>query len=55
MFLLDILEPSSALAADVESGVNNSYLFFEWSMTNYGGDQMNVGSNNWVTGLAFEM
>jgi hypothetical protein len=55
MFLLDVLEPSSALAADVESGVNNSYLFFEWSMTNYGGDQMNVGSNNWVTGLAFEM
>ncbi len=55
MFLLDILEPSSALAADVESGVNNSYIFFEWSMSNYGGDQMNVGSNNWVTGLAFEM
>ena len=37
------------------AGVNNSYLFFEWSMSNYGGDQMNVGSNNWVTGLAFEM
>jgi hypothetical protein len=55
MFLLDILEPSAALAADVESGVNNSYLFFEWSMSNYGGDQMNVGSSNWVTGLAFEM
>jgi hypothetical protein len=55
MFLLDILEPSSALAADIESGVNNSYLFFEWSMSNYGGDQMNVGSSNWVTGLAFEM
>ncbi|HTV23668.1 MAG TPA: MXAN_2562 family outer membrane beta-barrel protein [Polyangiaceae bacterium] len=55
MFLLDILEPSAALAADVDGGVNNSYLFFEWSMSNYGGDQMNVGSNNWVTGLAFEM
>jgi hypothetical protein len=55
MFLLDVLEPSAALGADNESGVNNSYLFFEWSMSNYGGDQMNVGSNTWVTGLAFEM
>jgi hypothetical protein len=55
MFLLDILDPAAALSADVDSGVNNSYLFFEWSMSNYGGDQMNVGSNNWVTGLAFEM
>ena len=55
MFLLDILDPAAALSADVDSGVNNSYLFFEWSMSNYGGDQMNVGSSNWVTGLAFEM
>jgi hypothetical protein len=55
MFLLDILEPSAALSADVDSGVNNSYIFFEWSTSNYGGDQMNVGSNNWVTGLAFEL
>jgi hypothetical protein len=55
MFLLDILEPSAALGADNDSGVNNSYIFFEWAMSNYGGDQMNVGSNTWVTGLAFEM
>jgi len=55
MFLLDIFDPASALAADIESGVNNSYIFFEWSMSDYGGDQMNVGSSNWVTGLAFEM
>ena len=55
MFLLDILEPTAARAADSDGGVNNSYIFFEWSMSNYGGDQMNVGSNNWVTGLAFEM
>jgi hypothetical protein len=55
MFLLDILDPASALAADIESGVNNSYIFFEWSMSDYGGEQMNVGSSNWVTGLAFEM
>lgn len=55
MFLLDILEPSAARAADVDTGVNNSYVFFEWSLSDYGGDQMNVGSSNWVTGLAFEM
>jgi hypothetical protein len=55
MFLLDVLEPSIARAADGNSGVNNSYIFFEWAMSNYGGDQMNVGSNGWVTGLAFEM
>lgn len=55
MLLLDFLEPSAALEADNESGVNNSYLFFEWMMTDYGGDQMNVGTSTWVTGLAFEM
>lgn len=55
MFLLDIIDPQAAQSADNDSGVNNSYLFFEWSMSDYGGDQMNVGSNNWVTGLAFEM
>ena len=55
MFLLDILEPSAARAADVDTGVNNSYIFFEWALSDYGGNQMNVGSSNWVTGLAFEM
>ena len=55
MFLLDVLEPSAARAADVGTGVNNSYLFFEWAVSDYGGNQMNVGSSNWVTGLAFEM
>ncbi len=55
MFLLDILEPSAARALDAEGGVNNSYLFFEWSMSDFGGEQMNVGDNTWVTGLAIEM
>jgi hypothetical protein len=55
MFLLDVLEPTSARALDAELGINNSYLFFEWSMSDFSGDQMNVGSSNWVTGLAFEM
>jgi hypothetical protein len=55
MFLLDVLESSAARALDAEMGINNSYLFFEWSMSDFGGAQMNVGSSNWVTGLAFEM
>jgi hypothetical protein len=55
MLLLDVLEPSAARAMDAETGVNNSYLFIEWSVSDFGGDQMNVGSNTWVTGLAFEM
>jgi hypothetical protein len=55
MFLLDVLEPSTARGADADTGVNNSYIFFEWAVSDYGGDQMNVGSNTWVTGLAFEM
>jgi hypothetical protein len=55
MFLLDVLESSAARTLDTEGGVNNSYLFFEWSMSDFSGDQMNVGSNNWVTGFAFEM
>jgi hypothetical protein len=55
MFLLDILEPSVARSADADGGVNNSYIFFEWAVSDYGGKQMNVGSNSWVTGLTFEM
>ena len=25
-------------------------IFFEYSVSNFGGDQMNIGSKNWVTG-----
>lgn len=54
MFLLDFLEPSTARALDVESGINNSYLFFEWSHSSLTG--MNVGSSGaWLTGIALEM
>lgn len=55
MFLLDVLDPGAARAMDSETGINNSYLFFEWSSSNFDGPQMNVGSSNWVTGLAIEM
>jgi hypothetical protein len=55
MFLLDVLESSAARALDTEAGINNSYIFLEWSMSDFSGSQMNVGSNTWVTGLAIEM
>lgn len=55
MFLLDWLEPSAGAELDSAMGINNSYLFLEWSVSNFGGDQLNVGSNTWVTGLAVEM
>jgi len=55
MFQLDWLERSAAVTLDNEASINNSYLFFEWSASDYPGDQMDVGSSNWVTGLAVEM
>jgi len=55
MLQLDWLERSAAVTLDNEASINNSYLFFEWSASNYPGEQMNVGSSNWVTGLAIEM
>lgn len=55
MFLLDILEPSAGKEMDSAAGINNSYAFFEWSVSDYdGSDQMNVGTSTWVTGLAVE-
>lgn len=56
MFLLDFLEPSAARFLDVESGINNSYLFLEWSSSSLGGgDSMDVGNSGWVTGITLEM
>jgi hypothetical protein len=55
MFLLDVLEPSAGKELDSAAGINNSYVFLEWSTSNYGGDQMNVGASTWVTGLAVEL
>lgn len=55
MFLLDILEPSAGRELDSAAGINNSYVFFEWAVSDYdGADQMNVGTSTWVTGLAAE-
>ena len=55
MLLLDAFDPVAARAMDAEIGVNNSYMFFEWSWSDFDGRQMNVGASTWVTGLAIEM
>ncbi len=55
MFLLDVIEPTTARSLDADAGINNSYLFFEWSVSDYTGAQMNVGDSTWVTGLALEL
>ncbi|HVU00826.1 MAG TPA: MXAN_2562 family outer membrane beta-barrel protein [Polyangiaceae bacterium] len=59
MLLLDALDPHSALQMDANTGVNNSYFFVEWydsKLNGFGsGGQMQVGSNTWVLGLAFEI
>jgi hypothetical protein len=55
MLQIDWLEPSAGVELDTSLGINNSYIFIEWSVSNYGGQQMNVGANTWVTGFAFEM
>jgi hypothetical protein len=57
MFLLDALEPTAAVAMDEDTGVNNSYFFVEWyvSALGLGSNQMHVGTNTWVLGLALEI
>jgi len=59
MFLLDALDRSSAAYMDDNVGVNNSYLFMEWFVSylnGFGsGNQMQVGTNTWVLGLALEI
>lgn len=56
MFLLDVLDQDSAKSLDNEIGINNSYFFMEWYVSRLGaGDQMEVGTNTWVLGLAFDL
>lgn len=56
MFLLDIIDQTSAVEMDVTTGVNNSYFFLEWYRSQLGsGDQMKVGTNTWMLGLALEI
>jgi hypothetical protein len=57
MLLLDFFDRGAAQEMDQNTGVNNSYFFVEWyvSKLGIGGDQMHVGTNTWVLGLALEI
>lgn len=56
MFLLDIIDRTSAVEIDTTTGVNNTYFFMEWYRSQLGtGDQMKVGTNTWMLGLALEI
>jgi hypothetical protein len=57
-FLLDILDGDSARNLDMETGVNHSYVFFEWNNVDATGlgmsNKLHVGDSRWVLGLMFE-
>lgn len=56
-FLLDVLEPRLARDFDTDMGVNHTYLFAEYSyseVNNFGGAGFNLGSHNWMFGLALD-
>jgi hypothetical protein len=57
-FLLDILDGDSARNLDMETGVNHSYVFFEWNSVDATGlgmsNKLHVGDSRWVLGLMFE-
>jgi hypothetical protein len=62
MFLLDVIDHRSAVEIDNEWGINNTYIFFEWMVSNlddFKGSRdpsaMHIGTNTWMLGLAFEM
>jgi len=58
MLLLDFFDPGAAIELDNTTGVNNSYFFAEWYVSklgSFGGDQMHVGTNTWIIGLALEI
>jgi hypothetical protein len=56
--MLDILDPDAARGLDMETGVNHSYLFFEWNRVDASGlgmsNKLHVGDSRWVLGLMFE-
>jgi hypothetical protein len=58
MFLLDVLDKQTARDADVSLGINNSYVFAEWYVSEldaFGSTKrLNAGTNTWVVGLAME-
>lgn len=56
--LLDVFEPAAAKNMDVETGINHTYLFFEFyhlSADGFGAsDALRVGDTSYVGGLALE-
>jgi hypothetical protein len=59
MLLLDALDRRAAASMDAGNGVNSSYVFLEWynsSLNGFdSGNQMQVGTSTWMTGIALEM
>ena len=60
MLLLDGFDRQAAMQLDNDVGINHSYVFFEWMVANSNGlgtstPVLNVGTNTWQLGLAFEM
>jgi hypothetical protein len=57
MLLLDAFDRDAAMEMDQDTGVNNAYFFLEWyvSELGIGANQMHVGTNTWVLGLALEI
>lgn len=56
MFWLNVLHPQSALDMDNATGINNSYVFGELLTSDIDSFNtgMQVGTDTWVVGLAFE-
>jgi hypothetical protein len=58
MFLLDALDREDARTADSSIGLNHSYLFGEWYVSDLDGfnsrKRLNVGTNTWMAGVAVE-
>ena len=61
MLLLDALDSHAATELDNETGINNSYFFFEWMDARLGGSStpdpsvLRIGTSTWMMGLAVEM
>jgi hypothetical protein len=56
---LNVFDPYAAKNFDADMGVNNTYLFAEWTRSDLTGigtqqDPLRVGGTSWTFGLAFE-
>jgi hypothetical protein len=57
MLLLDVLEPGVARDFDTDVGIKHSYLFGEYAhdvVNDFGGNGLDLSSNHWMFGLAFD-